>query len=98
LGDPGKALEYFEQRLIVVRKIIDRRGEGFSLFNSALALDKLQDRPKAIARAKAALQIFKAIEHPWGAKARAVLKNWNASQNKKKPTGKSRSRCSPRPR
>jgi tetratricopeptide (TPR) repeat protein len=81
LGEPGKALEFYEQRLVIAREIIDRRGEGYTLFGSARALDKLEDRPQAIARAQAALQIFEEIEHPFAAQVRAKLQEWKGRKD-----------------
>jgi len=57
----------------------NRRGEGIRLFNSAAALDKLNDYPQAITRAEAALQIFEAIESPHAAEVRVLLKKWKGA-------------------
>jgi hypothetical protein len=46
------------------------------LFNRALALEQLGDRPTAIARADAALKILEAIEAPDASTARAQLAKW----------------------
>jgi tetratricopeptide (TPR) repeat protein len=70
LGDTRRAIEFYEQRLAIAREIEDPRGEGSSLFNMGLALDKLGDRTQAIARAEAALRIFEQIEDPNAAKVR----------------------------
>ena len=41
LGEPRKAIEYYEQQLMITRAIGDRRGEGNALFDTSLALDGL---------------------------------------------------------
>jgi tetratricopeptide (TPR) repeat protein len=71
-----KAIEFYEQALVIRREIGDRRGEGNDLWNSALAFYKLSDRAQAIARAEAALRIYEAIEDPNAAKVRAALAEW----------------------
>ena len=80
MGDARKAIEFYEQQLIITREIGDRRGEGNALFNSALAHDSLGNRPEAIARAVAALAIYEAIEDPNAAKVRATLAEWRGEQ------------------
>jgi tetratricopeptide (TPR) repeat protein len=57
LGDARKAIEFYEQQLVITREIGDRRGEGIALWNVSLSLDKLGERDKAIAHAKASLKI-----------------------------------------
>jgi hypothetical protein len=42
----------------------------------SLALEKLGQRPEAIDRAKAALEIFEQIEHPDAEKTRQKLLEW----------------------
>jgi tetratricopeptide (TPR) repeat protein len=77
-GEPRKAIEFIEQALTISREIGDRFGEGSLLFNSALALYKLNDLARAIARAKESLQILKAIESPDVAKVEAQLAAWKS--------------------
>ena len=60
----------------IAREIGDRLGEANALFNSALALDQLGDRPAAIARAEAALKIYEAIESPNASRVRDQLAKW----------------------
>jgi hypothetical protein len=50
--------------------------------NSALALDKLNERTQAIARTEAALQICEAIEDPTAAQVRTQLEKWKGDQGK----------------
>ncbi|MBZ5628088.1 MAG: hypothetical protein LAO06_04395 [Acidobacteriia bacterium] len=65
-----------------MREIGDRRGEGYSHWNMALALDKLGERAPAIARAEAALRIFEEIESPHAAKVRQQLAAWRNQQQR----------------
>ncbi|HYH84703.1 MAG TPA: hypothetical protein VEX60_04420, partial [Pyrinomonadaceae bacterium] len=71
-----RAIEFYEQRLVIAREIGDQRGEGKALYNTALALDKLGDRTKAIAHAEAALEILAQLESPDAERARTVLAQW----------------------
>ena len=48
LGDARKAIEFYEQQLIIVREIGDRRGEGNALGNLGSAYYSLGDARKAI--------------------------------------------------
>ena len=68
-----KAIEFFDQNLIIVRELGDQRAEGRALWNSARAHDLLGNRSEAIARGAAALAIFEAIEDPDAAMIRAEL-------------------------
>jgi tetratricopeptide (TPR) repeat protein len=78
LGEPGRAIELYNQQLVIAREIGDRRGEGNALFNTSLRLDQLGDRPHAIANAKAALKIRVEIEDPNAEKVRRKLAKWGA--------------------
>jgi hypothetical protein len=80
LGDAPKAIEFYEQQLVIVREIGDQRGEGNALWNSALAFDKLVERAQTIARAAAALRVFDAIEDPNAAMVRAQLAEWRKAE------------------
>ncbi|WKZ48683.1 MAG: tetratricopeptide repeat protein [Anaerolineales bacterium] len=48
LGDARKAIEFYEQQLVIVREIGNRRGEGNALNNLGLAYAALGDARKAI--------------------------------------------------
>ena len=48
LGDTRKAIELYEQRLVIAREIGDRRGEGNSLGNLGSAYNALGDTRRAI--------------------------------------------------
>jgi tetratricopeptide (TPR) repeat protein len=76
LAEYRRAIEYHEQSLTIKREIGNRMGEANSLYNSALALDQLGDRPAAIAHAEAALKIYEAIESPHASIARDLLAEW----------------------
>jgi hypothetical protein len=52
----------------------DRSGEGNALWNSALALEELGEREKAIANAKAALAIGHQLDDPNAAKVAEWLR------------------------
>ena len=43
LDEPKKAIQFYEQALVIAREIGDRFGEGLLLFNSTFALVKLND-------------------------------------------------------
>jgi len=70
---------------MLARKIGDRRLEAGNLWNSALAMEKLNDQTQAIQRAEAALMIFQAIEDPNATKVQDQLAKWrqplSAGQN-----------------
>ena len=52
LGEPRRAIEYYEQVLNITREIGDRRGKGYSSFNMSLACEKLGERDRAITRGR----------------------------------------------
>ncbi len=79
LGEPKRAIEYYEQHLAIARETGDRRGEGRALWNRALAFDELGHRQEAISDAKAALEIFEQIEDPNAEKVRRQLADWGAA-------------------
>ena len=61
LGDARKAIEYYEQRLVIAREIGDRRGEGNALGNLGIAYRHLGDARKAIEHHEQALAIDREI-------------------------------------
>jgi tetratricopeptide (TPR) repeat protein len=79
LGEIRRALEFYEQSLVVAREIGDYRVEGDALFSLGLALDKLGDRTQAIVHAEAALEIFEQIESPQALRVREQLFRWHDS-------------------
>ncbi len=79
LGDTQKGIEYYERALAITREIGDRRGEGNSLANLGLALDKLGHRDQAIRFTREALQILEQIESPKAEKAERQLAKWQST-------------------
>ena len=70
LGDPRKAIEYYEQALKIAKEIGDRFGEGSDLGNLGSAYSDLGDPRKAIEYYEQALKIAKEIgdrleKEPW---------------------------------
>ena len=61
LGEPKKAIEYYEQALKISREIGDRRGEGNDLGNLGIAYSDLGEPRKAIEYYEQALKIAKEI-------------------------------------
>ncbi len=80
LGEVQRAVEFYEQDLVIAREIGDRFGEGAVLFNMALALNEIGDHTQAFAHARAALEIFEQIESPAAAKVRAQLAKWRSER------------------
>jgi tetratricopeptide (TPR) repeat protein len=78
LIDARKAIEYYEQALVIDREIEDRWGEGNALLNMSLALDKLGQRANEVDCAKAALKIRDEIEDPQAEKIRRKLQEWES--------------------
>jgi tetratricopeptide (TPR) repeat protein len=80
LGEPRKAIEFYDQALQISREIGDRRGEGNHLGNLGLAYYKLGQRDKAIGYTKSALEIFEQIESPYAEQARKTLARWQEDE------------------
>ena len=81
LGETRRAIEFFEQTLLIHREIGDRRGEGYDLWNMSLALDQLGERGQAIPHAEQALTIYEQIESPNVDKVRTQLAAWREQTN-----------------
>ena len=73
LGEPQRAIEFFEQALPIMREIGDRSGEGIALGNLGLAYANLEDDVRARSRMQEALVILEAIESPNAATVRRWL-------------------------
>ena len=71
-----KAIEYYEQQLMITRAIGDRRGEGNALFNTSLALDGLGKQAEAAMLAADALAIYEQIESPVAEQVQRKLEQW----------------------
>lgn len=80
LGDARKAIEFYEQQLVIVRGIGDRRGEGADLGNLGDELYGLGEKERGIELMKQALAIFEAIESPNAEWARSKLEEWGESE------------------
>jgi tetratricopeptide (TPR) repeat protein len=78
LGETRKAIDYYEQRLVIAREIGDRRGEGNALANMGLAL-RATDPEAAREKSRQALAIFTAIEDPNAARVAAWLAELDGS-------------------
>ena len=61
MGEPRKAIEYYEQELKISREIGDRCGEGAILGNLGLAYNHLGESRKAIEYYEQALEIAREI-------------------------------------
>ena len=81
LGETRRAIQFYEQALLIDREIGDRRGEGNALWNMSLALDQLSERAQAIQHAEQALAIYEQIEDPNAANVRAQLATWREQTN-----------------
>jgi tetratricopeptide (TPR) repeat protein len=77
LGDPRKAIDFYEQALEISREIGDRQGEGRHLFNKSLSLHALGQNEKAVSHARSALAIFEEIESPTAETVRKTLAEWS---------------------
>ena len=64
LGETQKAIEYYEQALVIAREIGDRRGEGARLGNLGIAYARLGETRKAIDLFEQAIQIGQEIQNP----------------------------------
>ncbi len=80
LGDARKAIEFYEQRMVIAREIGDRRGEGNALGNLGNALYGMGEQEKGINMVKQALEIFESIEWPSAQWARNKLKEWGVGE------------------
>jgi tetratricopeptide (TPR) repeat protein/Cdc6-like AAA superfamily ATPase len=61
LGDPRRAIEFYEQQLVITREIGDRRGEGIALGNLGSAYADLGETARAIQVYERALTIDREI-------------------------------------
>jgi len=80
-GENRRALQFYEQALLIHRKVGDRNGEGNDLWYISLTLDQLGERAQAIQHAEQALTIFEQIEASKAAKVRAQLADWREQTN-----------------
>ncbi len=80
LGEPRKAIEFYEQALVIAREIGDRRGEGNALGNLGIAYLNLGEPRKAIEFYEQALVIDSRDRRPDAGKAmRSSIRGWHCS-------------------
>ena len=72
-GEHRRALELYEQALVIVREIGDRRNEGYALLNLSLIYVNFGDLAAAVQAAEASHRIREEIEDPRAAGTRARL-------------------------
>jgi tetratricopeptide (TPR) repeat protein len=82
LGETRRAIQFYEQALLIHLEIEDRRRESTAQWNMSLALDQLGECAQAIQHAEQALTIYEQIEDPYGANARARLAEWREQTNR----------------
>jgi hypothetical protein len=78
LQEIHRAIEFYEQSLVITRETSDRGSEGISLFNMGLARYDLEEKDRAIGLMKQVLQIYEDIESPAAEEVRNKLKEWGA--------------------
>lgn len=76
LNKTRRAIEFYEQDLAIAREIGDRRRECNALWDTALAMEEMEDYTQTIVYAKAALVICEEIESPSAAMIRKQLESW----------------------
>jgi len=59
LGETRAAIQFYEQKLAIVREIGDRRGEGTDLWNMSLSLDQLGEPWAAISQRLRRYAVFR---------------------------------------
>jgi len=64
LGQVEKAIEYYEQALVIAKEIGNRQGEGYQFMNLGYAYSVLEQIEKAIDFYKQALDIGKEVKDP----------------------------------
>ena len=73
LGEPRRAIEFYERSLKIDREIGNRRSEGIALYNLADELAKVGRRDEAIGAAEESIRIKEQMEDPYLPQARALL-------------------------
>jgi tetratricopeptide (TPR) repeat protein len=76
MGESRRAIEFFEQAIVIDREMGDHRGEGEDLSNLSMALNEVGERSEAMKYAELALTIFEEIKDPRAAALRAQLADW----------------------
>jgi tetratricopeptide (TPR) repeat protein len=80
LGEPRRAIEFYEQQLEIVQEIGDRGGESAALYNMAGELVNIGERGRAIELGERSLEIKLEIEDPWAKRVRAALEEWRRGE------------------
>lgn len=73
LGETQRAIDFYEQRLIIAREIGDRHSEGRTHARLAIALERAGNRAQAIIHAEAGLKILGEFEDPNADQMRELL-------------------------
>ena len=64
LGDSRKAIDYYEQALVIDREIGDRRGEANASWNLGLAYEEAGDLKRAAKMMQIRVSLEREIGHP----------------------------------
>jgi len=73
LGEARKAIEFYEQALVIYREIGDRRGEALGSWNLGLAYEEAEELDKAIEAMQICVDFEREIRHPDAEKHAAKL-------------------------
>ncbi|MFZ3050616.1 MAG: tetratricopeptide repeat protein, partial [Methanothrix sp.] len=83
LGEPRKAIEYYEQALAIAREIGDRRNEGINSWNLGLEYEKAGDIEQASDIMQLCIDFEREIGHPNAESDVRYLENLRARLGKK---------------
>jgi tetratricopeptide (TPR) repeat protein len=64
LGETRKAIEFYEQRMVIAREIGDRRGEAIGSWNLGQSYEKAEELEKAIKYMQICVDFEREIGHP----------------------------------
>jgi len=64
LGEPRRAIEYYEQALVIDREIGDRQGEAISCWNLGVLLVQQGELPRAVELMQVSADYYRSIDHP----------------------------------
>jgi hypothetical protein len=78
-GEPGKALELYEQALPIRRSVGDRDGEAVTCFNMAMVSRDMGQARQAIEHLRCAVQLEQQVQHPDFSRDAALLAQWEAA-------------------
>lgn len=80
IGEPLRAIQFYEEALAILRESDDQQGEGDILWNMSLTLDELGQRAQAIVRAQDALEIYEQLRDTGAESVRKQLVEWREEQ------------------